>query len=356
MKTIALSVLLAVVCVAADAGEALPGEAPPMVGDHIKIPPETEYSELKLLGRVMQIIHGHFISPSVKHTVLHGVVIDPEEAEDSRRASTTFYKFEDGPIATFNDVRHDEIGICQHPKTKLAYLVDYRHSGGNIDGNYGYVNFIGVNPQTHEMEVAYEEYAIHGPYDQEICGWPAKREKLSIFSDAMLEFRIDIDSDSTYAPVGALDSGETMQLPFRVIPAKTVRAWLEKLSALSAAVVFIDDRIHPALVKIEHAHSGGWHIIQITGRKLCSEYGRGVVLTKHASWKDWRAIYNVEAGCSKALNYPLIIGDRGEGPGDEWIVEIENNMLPVTMYHEFSGRGDSRNVVIDLHTNVIAAE
>ena len=314
--------------------------------------------------RVRQVLRGYFVDPSIEQEVVYGVVInppyddanpvdadDPEEVMWQDRGREKFMQFQDGPKKHYSDVFTGSITTCQHSKTGLTYLVDIIHRGGNGDGDDGYVNFIGVNPETHVMEVVYREYAKHGPYDSKICGWPAKQEKLSIFSDAMSALRIDIDSESVYAPIGGLKEGETMLLPFRVIPAKTAQAWLEKLYILSADIIFINDRMHPALAKIDYEYIDDWYIIQITGTKNCSELADGVVLVKHVSQKDWRAIYNVEAGCSKVLNYPLSWLEDGSEA-----FQIKNDMLQVAMYHDFSGWGYSRDVVINLRTNMITSE
>ena len=354
MKTNVLLVLLAVICATANAGEPLP-----IAGDYIEIP-ATEYSGQQM-GRITQVLHGHFIDLSSKQTVIYGKIVDEDEPAYSQNSK--FMKFQNGPINDYFNLIDEAIATCQHPKTGLTYIVARIHGGGTIDGEYGYVYFSGVNPKTHKIEVAYSEYAEHGPYDSKICGWPAKVERLSIFSDAMMALRIEDKDYKTkvveagddefdeyeivYESIGELESGETMQLPWRSIPAKIAQTWLEKLFNLSADIVLINGEMLPTLVNIDYKHIDDWRIIQVTGTEICSgEYGQGVVLVKHESEKDWRAIYNVEAGCSKLLNYPLYWGEHG----------IEDDMLPVTMYYEFTHWGDSRDVVIDLRTNVVVAK
>ena len=315
--------------------------SPPAVGELVDI--EVNEGSMDLVeaetGRITQVLHGYFTDPEIKQTVVYGSVVESEIEK--------FMQFEDGPAQVYFDVTSEEVRTCQHPDNGLTYLIDVLHGGGNIDGEYGYVSFFRVNAQTYEIETEYSEYAEHGPYDSKICGWLAKQEKLSIFSDAMSELRIDIDSYLAYRPISDLEEGETMLLPFRVIPAKTAQAWLEKLHTLSADII-INERMHSALVEIDDEQIGDWHIIQITGTEICSELAKGVVLVKHASQKDWRTIYNVEAGCSKSLNYPLALRQAGSE-----VIAVENDMLPVTMYYEFGGWGNSRDVIIDLRTNMI---
>ena len=380
MKTCALFVLLTAVSTTTYAGE------PPTVGDYIDIPPSEydieqakggrqclddaceEYVDISdsvpipRTGRISQILRGHFIDLSVEHTVIYGVIYDEVQTDKYEQiqvpSDERFMQFENGPVSTNYDIADDEITTCQHSKTKITYLVDRRHSGGTVDGDYGHVYFIGVNVKTHEMEVVYSEYAEHGPYDNKICSWSAKQEKLSVFSDSMAALRIEedkiwpdgIDEKSIYYPIGEMESGDTMQLPSRSIPAKTTQVWLEKLFNLSADIVFINGEIHPALAEIDYEHTDDWHIIQITGTEICGgEYGQGVVLVKHASQKDWRAIYNVQAGCTKKINYPLYWRQEDE------VITVEDDKLSVTMYYEFTHWGEMRDVVIDLHKNVITA-
>ena len=271
--------------------------------------------------RVKQVLQGYFIDPSVEQEVVYGEIL----AKAIPDGNSKFMQFQDGPIMEYYNISDGMVTTCQHPMTGLTYLVDVTHSGGNIDGDAGYVSFIGVNPETHEMETVYSEYAEHGPYDSKICGWPAKQDLLSIFFEAMMALRIQVD-ESVYLPIGKMKDGETMQLPWRGIPAQVAQTWLEKLNKLSEEIV-----------KIERAHSDNWRIIQITGTTLCSKQAQGVVLAKHESQENWRAIYNVQAGCSKSLNYPLPwFRDAVE------IISVESNMLPTDMPYEFSGWGYSR--------------
>ena len=315
----------------------------PVVGELVDIKVNNRFMGLveEKTGRIIQVLHGYFTDPEIKQTVVYGSIVEREYEK--------FIQLEGGPARVYFDVTSEEVHTCQHPNNGLTYLVDVLHGGGNIDGEDGYVYFFKVNAQTHEIEKEYSEYAEHGPYDSEICGWPGKQEKLFMLYNVMSEFRIDIDSESVYAPIGDLEEGETMQLPFRVIPAGTVQEWLEYFSTLSVDII-INERMHPALVEIDRDQIDDWHIIQITGTQICGG-GEGVVLVKHASQKDWRTIYNVEAGCSKTLNYPLIWQKDGNGA-----MAIENDMLPVVMYHDFSHWGYFRDVVIDLRTNIITAK
>lgn len=352
--------LLAVVCIASWGGKADSGSRYD-VGDIIDIPLSKHEIELEpRKGRVQQILKGHFIDLSVEHTVIYGGIVDEDEiVHENWHPNVKFMQFENGPIMDdIYDLRREAITTCQHPKSGLTYLVDIRHGGGTIDGDAGYVYFIGVNAETHELEVAYSEYAEHGPYNDKICGWVAKKEKLSIFSDAMKALRIEddkiwpngTDEDSIYVSISQMKAGNTMQLPWRSIPVKVVQGLLKKLDDVATDII-INGKVHPALVEIDNEYIDDWHIIQITGTEICGgKRSQGVVLVKHAPWKSWRAIYNIESGCSKVINYPLLQEDENES------ITSENSMLQVNMYYEFTHWGESRYVAIDLHTNVITAK
>lgn len=94
-----------------------------------------------MIGRITQILHGHFLNPQVQDTVIYGE-LDNDHMQ--------FYYFPWSRImGTYYDGWEDEITTCQNPETGLTYLVD----GTFKFGSYGaWLQLLRVNPETHAIE------------------------------------------------------------------------------------------------------------------------------------------------------------------------------------------------------------
>lgn len=311
------------------------------------------------IHNIVAKLYGNFTDPSIEQVVVFGVIF-PEDwygiigSHYTTNYTTdslyeTFLQFKDGhKQKSFHNTSWSPNNpgtprTCRHPDSNLTYIVNIVNGGGRYEGD---IEFVGVNPKTNKLEVVYHEPLNRDSnwYHNEICQFADKKEKLFVLKSAMQALRINIDAESIYGSIGELNPGMTMELPYRDISDGEVKKWLKKLEPLSVQATDLNEQENSALIKLEVIKSDGWKIVQLKGTEVCSgEYTHGVVLAKHATQKNWRAIYNVEAGCSYAINYPLEFEEYS----------IDKDVLSINMYYEFTYWGEFRLVELNLHTNII---
>lgn len=129
------------------------------------------------------------------------------------------------------------------------------------------------------------------------CLWRERQRRFETFGTAMTALRVDRGAGDAEPEAG---SGA---LPQRALAAATVREHLRALrgSARFEGAVYADD-----------AARESWFVVQVLGGPMCDAEGAVLLLERRTG--QWKAIYDVAGGCSKAWYFPMrgmvVAGDR----------------------------------------------
>ena len=187
------------------------------------------------------------------------------------------------------------IGVCRDPVTDLDWALAYSASGA-----YGDLRFVSVDPDTRTIRVEFEQAWAEwdgSDYGQlvegGICLARAMREAKRTFEAAMSALQPKHEEHRDRA---RFQNGDAFELfPVRR-HATDVRQWLLALEST-----------RPAVATFEGAHYAdepsrqAWTVVQVLG----IGYEPGLVLVLERARNEWHAIYGVQAGASKAWNYPI---------------------------------------------------
>ena len=131
------------------------------------------------------------------------------------------------------------------------------------------------------------------------CLWRERQRKFETFRTAMAALRVDRGAEDGAAEPEA----ESGPLPQRALAAATVREHLQALhgTARFEGAVYADDDARES-----------WFVVQILGGPMCD--AEGAVLLLDRGTGQWKAIYDVAGGCSKAWYFSMrgmvVAGDR----------------------------------------------
>ena len=129
------------------------------------------------------------------------------------------------------------------------------------------------------------------------CLWRDRQRGFETFRTAMAALRVDRGAGD------AEPEAESGPLPQRALAAATVREHLQALrgTARFEGAVYADD-----------AARDSWFVVQILGGPMCD--AEGAVLLLDRGTGQWKAIYDVAGGCSKAWYFSMrgmvVAGDR----------------------------------------------
>ena len=239
------------------------------------------------------------------------------------------------------------VSTCRDPVSKLDHVVLQTSNGRQYhDIHVWTVDQTTKTPKQLYREAwsesVYDEYDDPGPYEDipvyemdssglgrmvaadGSCLWRTRKKAFETFESAMAELRIGQNIDLPF-------NGGVVALQTRAIPAETVRKWLVALDgvAMFEGAEYADD-----------AARNSWRVVQVLGGPWCDS--SGVVLVLDRQTGAWKAIYDVEGGCSKSWNFPL----RG--------MVVKKHQLFALLCTECSGWGDYYPFVIDLRTGNVA--
>ena len=183
------------------------------------------------------------------------------------------------------------------------------------------------------------------------CLWRERQRWFETFKAAMAALRVDRGAGD------AEPEAESGPLPQRALAAATVR---EHLHALRGTARF------EGAVYADAAARDSWFVVQILGGPMCD--AEGAVLLLDRGTGQWKAIYDVAGGCSKAWYFPMrgmvVAGDRlyaglcvhcsSWGRYADFGIDLRTNRAEALDWEaEAPGPGDEENP--ELHDPVAAA-
>ena len=176
------------------------------------------------------------------------------------------------------------------------------------------------------------------------CLWRERQRRFETFRTAMTALRVDRGAGD------AEPEAESGPLPQRALAAATVREHLRALrgSARFEGAVYADD-----------AARESWFVVQVLGGPMCDAEGAVLLLERRTG--QWKAIYDVAGGCSKAWYFPMrgmvVAGDRLYaslcvdcsywGIYADFEIDLRTNRAELDWNAEAPGPGDEENPQLD---------
>lgn len=176
------------------------------------------------------------------------------------------------------------------------------------------------------------------------CLWRDRQRGFETFKTAMAALRVDRGAGD------AEPEAESGPLPQRALAAATVREHLRALrgTARFEGAAYADD-----------AARDSWFVVQILGGPMCDAEGAVLLLDRRTG--QWKAIYDVAGGCSKAWYFSMrgmvVAGDRLYaglcvdcsywGRYADFGIDLRTNRAEALDWEAEPGPGDEENPELD---------